>query len=179
MDKSAYIRKLLAEQPHLTPKEIQAALGSQGVEVTRNLCKVVRHRLLNAEKAVDSSERPLRDGEARIGHAITRLSEKDFVIWDLIKSYVEALDENVRDRELHMHGGPIERLPEVREWLGAVSTWRARDRRRRILKRFLDDLRAKYPQLPPAWMRSTDKKDIPQRSSENVPETKVKSRNRR
>ena len=66
MDKSAHIRVLLAKQPGLSPKAIQAALASQGIEVERNLCKVVRHRMLNTEKAVGTSERSLRAGEARI-----------------------------------------------------------------------------------------------------------------
>ena len=176
MAKSDLIRKLLAENPNLSPKEIQAAIADQGVEVSRNLCKVVRHRMLNPEKAVPASERPLRNGEVRIGHSVLRLTGKDYEIWDFLKSYVESLDEKLRDRELYSYGGPIERLPEVRDWIGAVLTWRARDRRHRILQSFLHDLRAKYPQLPPAWKRNSQKKVARKRLGENDPKTKLKKR---
>ena len=38
------LREILRQEPDLTPCEIQAELARQGTEVSRNLCKVVRHR---------------------------------------------------------------------------------------------------------------------------------------
>ena len=115
-NRSADIRTLLTEQPSLTPKEIQAELASQGFVVTRNLCKVVRHRHLRKRaaqvKKLDQSEsraRLRRDERQPTGQIIRtrpfRLTGKDIKIWECLKAYADSLDDP--STELHKHGGDV------------------------------------------------------------------------
>lgn len=156
---SAGIRRLLDEQPSLTPREIQAELASQGVEVTRNLCKVVRHRELRkrAEPVgkLDQSESKLglrrdeRQPTGQIGAKRTRpfrLTGRDMKIWECMKAYADSLDDP--STELHKHGGDVvKNHPKVLKWIGAVSTWRAIDRRHEIRDQFVEDLKRLFPPL--------------------------------
>lgn len=157
MDKSAHIRRLLNEQPSLTPREIQAELASQGVEVTRNLCKVVRHRELKKrvepDENLDQSESKLglrRDERQPTGQARAkrtrpfRLTGQDMRIWECMKAYADSLDDP--STELHKHGGDVvKNHPKVLKWIGAVSTWRAKHRRHEIRDQFVEDLKRLYP----------------------------------
>ena len=158
MEKSAAIRGILAKKPSLTPKEVQSELATKGIEVSRNLCKVVCHRERKSDGAQRSTERELRGGEVRVGGVITRLSEEDYAVWERMLTYVDSLNDKSRDRELHaLSGEPLRRLPEVRNWLSAVSTWRARNRRHRILQQFISDLSVKYPtKRQPKWKNNSN-----------------------
>lgn len=150
MGKSSQIREILDEQPNLTPKEIQDELARRGIEASRNLCKVVRHRLRNGKQAKRKAQPPeetvsLRRGERRIGHRdVVRLSEEDLAIWDHLKAHAETLDDPAL--ELHTYDGwEFEELAEVRAWIADVSTRKAKERRRAILEQFIKDLGRLYP----------------------------------
>ena len=145
VSKSEHIRQLLGEQPDLTPSEIQAVLADRGVEVTRNTCKVVRHReQQSAAQSKPTTERQLRRGEIRMGTRIVRLSEEDWAIWDFVERHAKKL-ENPR-LELHVMDGRLIRMHrKVRQWLDAVSTRSAKRRRLDVLDHFLELLRERYP----------------------------------
>ena len=146
MNKSAAIREVLAKKPGLSPKEIQAELSANGVEVSRSLCKVVRHRALGTKKARRSDERKLRRNEAIVERQVTRMSKADYAIWDRMKSHVALLSDKDREYELHsQQGSSMQRIPEIKKWLDAVSTWRARRRRQNIFRQFIYDLKTQYP----------------------------------
>ncbi len=159
-DKSDHIRRLLDEQPSLTPREIQAELASQGVEVTRNLCKVVRHRELRKKAAPDKSARVAkkaglrsdeREPTGRINRTRAfRITKRDMKIWRRMKAETDSLDDP--SEELHKFDGQnLVTIPEVQRWIESAQTWRTKHRRRDICNQFIQDLMRLYP--PP---RETD-----------------------
>ena len=145
VSKSDQIRQLLSDQPELSPSQLQTVLADRGVEVSRNLCKVVRHReQQSAAKGKPTTERQLRRGETRMGTRVVRLSNEDLAVWDFIQRYAKNLENP--GLELHVMDGRLIRMHrKVRQWLGDVSTRSAKRRRDKILDQFIADLARQYP----------------------------------
>ena len=145
VSKSDHIRQLLGERPELTPSEIQTVLADRGVEVSRNLCKVVRHReQQSAAQSKPTTERQLRRGEIRMGRRVIRLSKEDWAVWDFVEKYAKKLENP--GLELHVMDGRLIRMHrKVRQWLDAVSTRSAKRRRLDVLNHFLELLREQIP----------------------------------
>ncbi|MAX35778.1 MAG: hypothetical protein CME33_04320 [Gimesia sp.] len=140
VSKSSQIREILRQEPDLTPCEIQTVLADKGVEVSRNLCKVVRHReQQSAASSKPPTERQLRRGETRMSRTVYRLSKEDWAVWDFVERYAKRLE--TPGLELHVMDGRLIRMQrKVRQWLEAVSTRNARRRRENILDQFIVDL---------------------------------------
>lgn len=182
ISKSDQIRQLLSEQPELSPSEIKTVLAYRGVEVSRNLCKVVRHReQQSAEQDKPTTERKLRRGETRMGSRVVRLSEEDLAIWDFVERYAKKLENP--GFELRVRNGERMRIHRrVRQWLEGVSTRSAKRRRADILDQFIADLARQYPMpesekpkgRPPIRRRSVaesgTRRRLKKRSAKDEPE---------
>ncbi|MBA2116731.1 hypothetical protein [Bremerella alba] len=142
MENSAHIRKLLSEKPDLSPKELQEQLAERGIEVTRNLCKVVRHRKLNGKKRKQVFPEKLRFNERWIedDDIIIRLTQKDLVVWDFLKKHAISLYHSSPPLSSYQFTVELENLQEVRAWIADVTSQRSRRRRLAILKYFIDGL---------------------------------------
>lgn len=179
VSKSDQIRDLLSRRPNLSPSEIQAELARQGVEVSRTLCKVVRHRQRAAKSEEGEKDRPLRQDETRMGGRVFRLSEEDRAVW----RYLERFAKRLADPSLELHvfdGRLIRRQRRVHQWLNAVSTRSAKRRRKDILDHFIEDLRRAYPKpektkgRPPIRKRSSNKPGTRRRLTEEERKCRIK-----
>jgi len=152
--KSQAIRQVLQNSPSLTTSEVRALLNDKGIEVTDNLIKVIRHRMKKAKAEADRKTEnemrrfqrlsPIPQPQKKVrkttgwidcvhSQHTHRLSAAETDLLNLLRE----LYRNGSEADLHQMPYDAEQsIPEVREWLNEVKSFRAQRRRHRILMHF-------------------------------------------